>query len=201
MWVVRLHWTAVLRHTFPDGASGRAPNQDRVSQMISPEHIRQFARYNRWQNGSLYAAADTLTDAQRREQRGAFFGSIHGTLSHLVFGDQIWMHRFTGDETFRPLAASIAESVTAIPDWETLKQLRNGLDKRIITWADGLAQKDIESELSWFSGAANRHLTVARWLLIAHMFNHQTHHRGQVHCLLTQFGCKPEATDLPFMPT
>ncbi len=75
--------------------------------MITPEYVRTMAAYNRWQNQNLYGAADELSDAQRKEQRGAFFGSIHGTLSHLLWGDQIWMSRFAG--TPRPKAAGIPE--------------------------------------------------------------------------------------------
>lgn len=168
--------------------------------MISPDHIRYFARYNRWQNKSLYTAADSLSDEERKAARGAFFGSIHGTLSHLVFGDQIWMHRFTGDDAFKPIAGSIAESVIIIPDWERLKDIRADLDQRIMAWAEGLTPADLDGDLAWFSGAVGRQMSQPRWLLITHMFNHQTHHRGQVHCLLTQYGRKPEPTDLPFMP-
>lgn len=169
--------------------------------MISADHVKAFARYNRWQNRSLYGAADNLGDAERKADRGAFFGSIHGTLSHLVFGDQIWMHRFTGNEAFRPIAKSISESVGAIADWDRLKATRVDLDERIVGWADGLSPRDLEGDLTWFSGATGKELTRPRWTLIAHMFNHQTHHRGQVHCLLTQLGQRPEATDLPFMPS
>jgi uncharacterized damage-inducible protein DinB len=166
--------------------------------MITPAHAQLMARYNRWQNGSLYTAADTLTDVQRKENRGAFFGSIHGTLSHVLFGDQIWLHRFAG--TPKPIANSIAESVTAMPDWTALKHERAAFDETIIGWADGLDPRWLEGDLSWFSGALGREVTRPRWLLVTHFFNHQTHHRGQVHALLTGFGAKPEDTDIPFMP-
>ena len=77
--------------------------------MITPDYARAMAAYNRWQNRSLYREADALTDAERKQPCGAFFGSIHGTLSHLLFGDQVWMHRFAG--TPAPKVKSIAESV------------------------------------------------------------------------------------------
>ncbi|MBT4428135.1 MAG: damage-inducible protein DinB, partial [Rhodospirillaceae bacterium] len=64
--------------------------------MISPDYVRTMATYNRWQNGSLYDAANTLSDDERKQARGAFFGSIHATLNHILWGDQIWMSRFTG---------------------------------------------------------------------------------------------------------
>jgi uncharacterized damage-inducible protein DinB len=73
-------------------------------------------------------------------------------------------------------------------------------DETIIEWAERLEPQWLAGDLTWYSGAMGRELTKPRALLVAHMFNHQTHHRGQVHCLLTQFKRKPDATDLPFMP-
>jgi uncharacterized damage-inducible protein DinB len=167
--------------------------------MITPEYARTMAAYNRWQNRSLYREADALTDAERRQQCGAFFGSIHGTLNHLLFGDQIWMHRFAG--TPAPQAKSIAESIDAVPEWNDLRQQRAAFDEVIIAWAEGLDPQWLAGDLTWYSGAMGREVTMPKALLAAHFFNHQTHHRGQVHCLLTQFKRKPDATDLPFMPT
>ena len=166
--------------------------------MITPEHVRQMARYNRWQNGSIYGAADTLTDAQRREARGAFFGSIHATLSHLLWGDQIWMSRFSASAA--PAAAGIKQSVEMVPDWGELKAQRVAFDEVITAWAEGLDPVWLEGDLTWYSGAMGRDVSKPKWVLVTHMFNHQTHHRGQVHCLLTQLGAKPDDTDLPFMP-
>ena len=84
--------------------------------MIDPAYARRMARYNRWQNENLYSVADGLSEDERRRERGAFFGSVHKTLSHLLWGDQIWMSRFTG--TPRP-DVGIAGSVTFHDDWET----------------------------------------------------------------------------------
>jgi uncharacterized damage-inducible protein DinB len=168
--------------------------------MITPAHAQLMARYNRWQNLSLYTAADQLSDTQRKEQRGAFFGSIHGTLSHIVFGDQVWLYRFTNDEAFKPTATSIAASATAIADWADLLQQRIALDDAIISWADALTSAALSGDLTWRPMSGGNANTRPRWLLVTHMFNHQTHHRGQVHCLLTGFGQKPDVTDIPFMP-
>jgi uncharacterized damage-inducible protein DinB len=169
--------------------------------MITPAHAQLMARYNRWQNQSLYGAADRLTDAQRKELRGAFFGSIHGTLSHLLFGDQAWLWRFTGDDAVKPPAITIAASATAVPDWADLKQRRVALDDTIIRWADTLSPAAMAGDLTWHAMVTGQANTRPKWQLITHMFNHQTHHRGQVHCLLTQFGQTPDATDIPFMPS
>lgn len=166
--------------------------------MISPAHAQVMARYNRWQNRSIYAAADTLNDAQRKAARGAFFGSIHGTLNHLLWADRIWMYRLAGWPAPRP--KSIRESVGYFDDWDALKQEREATDEAIIAWADDLTPAVLDGSLTWHSGAVGREVTKPKWLLVTHLFNHQTHHRGQVHCLLTQLGAKPEDTDLAFMP-
>ena len=164
--------------------------------MITSDYVRTMASYNRWQNESLYGAADTLTDAQRKEQRGAFFGSIHGTLNHLLWADQMWMSRFAG--TPRPKGKRPADSTAECETWDDLKAARGAFDATIIGWAAALEASWLQGELTWFSGAAGREVTKPKWLLVTHMFNHQTHHRGQVHCMLTQCGVKPGATDLPF---
>jgi uncharacterized damage-inducible protein DinB len=165
--------------------------------MIDPAYVQRMARYNRWQNENLYGVADRLSEDERRRERAAFFGSIHKTLSHLLWGDCIWMSRFT--DVPRP-PESIPESVSLYPEWEPLRRERQAFDAVIIDWADGLDQAWLDGDLTWYSGGAKRELTKPKWLLVTHMFNHQTHHRGQVHCMLTQAGGKPHDTDLPLTP-
>jgi uncharacterized damage-inducible protein DinB len=165
--------------------------------MIDLAYVQRMARYNRWQNENLYGVADTLSDAERRRERGAFFGSIQKTLSHLLWGDQIWMNRFT--DTPKP-AGGIPESVALYDDWERLKSERVAFDDKIIDWAASVEPDWLAAELTYFSGAIGREVTKPRWVLVTHMFNHQTHHRGQVHCMLTQAGGRPSDTDLPFLP-
>jgi uncharacterized damage-inducible protein DinB len=166
--------------------------------MIDPGYVQRLARYNRWQNENLYGVADTLSDAERRHERGAFFGSIHGTLSHLLWADRIWMSRFAG--TPRP-AGGIPESVSLYGDWSELKRERAAFDGVIVDWAERLDDDALAGDLTWFSGAIKAEVSRPKWLLLTHMFNHQTHHRGQVHCMLTQAGGKPGDTDLFIMPT
>jgi uncharacterized damage-inducible protein DinB len=165
--------------------------------MIDAAYVQRMARYNRWQNENLYAVADRLSDSERRRERGAFFGSIHKTFSHLLWADRIWMSRFT--DVPRP-AGGIPESVSLYPDWEPLRRERAAFDETIIDWADRLDSSWLEGELTWFSGAINREVTKPKWLLVTHVFNHQTHHRGQVHCMLTQAAGNPRDTDLFIMP-
>lgn len=166
--------------------------------MITPDYVRLYARYNRWQNRSLFNAASTLPNAARKQQCGAFFGSIHATLNHLLWADEMWMSRLTG--TLRPAATSIPESLSLYDDWAELSEARVRTDALISEWARGLTLEDLSGDLIWHSGAINREMTKPRWQIVVHLFNHQTHHRGQVHCLLTQSGARPEATDIPFMP-
>ena len=164
--------------------------------MITLAHIRTMAAYNQAMNARLYRAADALSEAQRREDAGAFFGSLHGTLSHLLWGDRTWMHRFAGWE--RP-PGGIPESPRMVEEWGALKQARAEADAGIIAWAGALRGAALEGDLTWFSGGTGREMTRPRWLLIAHMFNHQTHHRGQAHVLVTRHGVRVEDTDLPWV--
>jgi uncharacterized damage-inducible protein DinB len=89
--------------------------------------------------------------------------------------------------------------VSAYPDWTELAAARVAFDEVIIAWADRLDPDWLGGEQTWVPAALGTELTRPRWVLVTHMFNHQTHHRGQVHCLLTAFGMKPDDTDLPLM--
>lgn len=166
--------------------------------MISPAHLRTMAAYNAWQNASLCAAADTLSETERRQDRGAFFGSIEATLTHLLWGDRMWMHRLAGLPA--PRMGGIGDSVREIEGWEALKAARRALDADIEAWAAGIGPEALAGTLSWHSGALGREVSRPVWLLVTHLFNHQTHHRGQIHAMLTAAGCRPDDTDLPFMP-
>ena len=165
--------------------------------MITPDYVRLMARYNRWQNRNLYAAADALDEAARRADRGAFFRSIHGTLSHLAWGDAMWMSRFDGAP--KP-TGGIADSAALHSDWDGLKAARAALDAAILDWSGRVAPAFLAGELSWFSGALKRDVTAPCATTVAHFFNHQTHHRGQIHAMLTAAGAKPGDTDLFIMP-
>jgi uncharacterized damage-inducible protein DinB len=164
--------------------------------MVTVEYARLMAAYNAEMNRRVFAAASTLTDAQRREHRGAFFGSIHGTLSHLMWGDSTWMARFAG---WPAPEGGIKASTTLHQDWEAMRAARLDLDARIAAWTATLDLAWLSGDLTWFSGAMQREVSRPRWVLLTHFFNHQTHHRGQVHALLTGFGAATGDTDLPFI--
>lgn len=167
--------------------------------MISPAYAVMMARYNRWQNGSLYGAAGTLTDTDRNRDRGAFFGSIHATLSHLLWADQQWMSRFAG--TPPPAVAGAQASKTMVPEWAELKRQREAFDQIILQWAKGLDQARLDGDLTWWSGGLKREMVEPMGAMVVHFFNHQTHHRGQVHAMLTAAGATPDATDIMVMST
>ncbi|HEU0222307.1 MAG TPA: DinB family protein [Paracoccaceae bacterium] len=166
--------------------------------MISPDHVRTMAAYNAWQNRSLYGAAAKLDDAARRLDRGAFFRSIHGTLAHLLWADRLWLHRLTGLP--KPNRGSIAESVNEEEEWEALAAARRACDGTIADWAGAITPEVLADSLSWYSGSISRQITKTVWVIVTHLFNHQTHHRGQVHAMLTAAGVRPEATDLILLP-
>ena len=167
--------------------------------MISAEYVRTLAAYNRWQNGSLYGAAASLSDDQRKQQRGAFFGSIHGTLNHILWGDQIWLSRFIS--TPPPTLSIISESADLYPHWDELVAARNDCDEIITAWTENMDPAWLDGALTWTSAANNRTFRNPTWMLVTHLFNHQIHHRGQVHAMLTAAGAKPDDTDIPLMPS
>jgi uncharacterized damage-inducible protein DinB len=166
--------------------------------MIKPAYVQKMAAYNRWMNEGIYAACEALCDEDRKKDCGAFFKSIHGTLNHILWGDQIWMHRFAG--TPQPSAEGIPGSSSQYDSFDELKQERVAFDQVIEDWAGHVGPDWLDETLEWYSGSMGRDMSSPHWVLVTQMFNHQTHHRGQVHCLLTQFGVKTPTTDLPFMP-
>ncbi|HEV7276807.1 MAG TPA: DinB family protein [Devosiaceae bacterium] len=164
--------------------------------MITPGYIRTMAAYNAELNRRIYGAAATLTDAERRADGGAFFKSIHATLCHILWADMLWLSRF-GVGT--PPAVPIAESGSLVEDFDDLRRRREAFDATIIQWGEGVQPEDLPGDITWYSGAVGREMRKPRMLCIMQLFNHQTHHRGQVHALLTRAGAQTGATDLPFV--
>jgi uncharacterized damage-inducible protein DinB len=161
--------------------------------MISPGYVLTMARYNAAMNGRLYDAAARLPDAARREDRGAFWGSIHGTLCHILWADQVWMSRFDG---WAPPPVPSPQSAGMVHDFAELRAAREAADARLIGFAEAVSDDWLAGDLTWFSGAAQREITAPRDFLLTHVFNHQTHHRGQAHALITACGEKTGDTDL-----
>ena len=165
--------------------------------MIEPAYVRTMARYNKWQNDGLRRLVEEMDEAELYKDRGAFFGSIMGTLNHLLWADGLWMSRFDGGP--KP-EGGIAESTTLTPTPFEWAAQRFRMDGRILRWADGLHAIDLTGDLAWFSGAMGRDMVRPKEVCVVHMFNHQTHHRGQVHAMMTAAGQTLPDTDLPFMP-
>jgi uncharacterized damage-inducible protein DinB len=161
--------------------------------MITPSYVRTMAAYNAEMNRRLYGAAGRLSEAERQQARGAFWGSIHGTLAHILWGDHQWMSRF--DSWPRP-STPIKQSDRFIEDWGELCMKREGADIDIARWAVKVDERWLGGDLVWFSGAVHREIHAPKRLLVAHFFNHQTHHRGQAHALLTAAGQETGDTDL-----
>lgn len=161
--------------------------------MITPAYIRTMAAYNAEMNRRLYRAAARLSDSERRQPRGAFWGTIHGTLNHLLWGDQQWMSRF---DTWPKPDTPIKQSAGLIDDFDALSAARERADAGISQWAAKVDAPWIAEDMVWFSGAAGREIRAPKSLLVTHFFNHQTHHRGQVHAMLTAAGQETGDTDL-----
>lgn len=162
---------------------------------IDPVLYQRMAAYNAWMTDKAYAAAGRLSDADRKADRGAFFRSVHSTLNHLVFADRVWMGRFTG----KPYETK-GMGVDLFEDFAELKAAHLDICADISSFTDALTTEWLAETQEWTSVTANTKHSRPRWLLVTHMFNHQTHHRGQLSTLLTQAGQDIGVTDLPFMP-
>lgn len=156
-------------------------------------HYRMFAAYNLWANRLVYEAAASLSDAEFRENKGAFFGSLHATLNHILTADRIWMKRFTGKgEAPNRLDAILFE------DFAGLDAAREAEDARIIAWIDGLTEADIAGTFTYTPVSVPKPMTQRLNTALAHVFNHQTHHRGQCHMTLTALGRPSLGLDLGY---
>lgn len=163
---------------------------------MTPDLCRAFARYNRWMNVKAYAAAARLSDEERKRDRGAFFGSIHRLMNHLLVADRIWLGRLTG-RVAPP--GFMAEGISSLDqelsaDFETLRAERGRTDDAIDSLAQAMSAETLAGQLSFMRRGT---LTeVPTWWAVAQLFNHETHHRGQLSTLLFQAGQDPGVTDL-----
>ena len=161
--------------------------------MIAPGYVRTMAAYNAAMNRTVYEAAARLDDGARRQDRGAFWHSIHGTLSHLVWADQMWMSRFAGWDKPDVL---LKQSDGYVAEFAAMQAKRPEMDARLEHWAAAVDEAWLGDTLTWFSGAAQKEVVRSYALLVMHMFNHQTHHRGQAHAMITAAGERTGDTDL-----
>jgi uncharacterized damage-inducible protein DinB len=149
-----------------------------------------LARYNRLANERLYAVCAELSDAERKRDRRAFFGSIHGTLNHILLGDRIWLGRFEGE-----VVPSTNLERILYEDFLELRAARVAEDARIERFAATLTPAFLGGEFAYFNNEG-REMRDPAAVLVLHLFNHQTHHRGQVHDMLSQAGGKTPVLDM-----
>ena len=166
--------------------------------MITPAYCAMMTRYNAWQHRQLTVALDPVPEAEVVADRGGFFGSILGTLNHVLWADQIWMSRF--DDSFDAPEGGIPESPFICADYAGWKEARAEIDRRMAAWASAITQEELSGDVAWYSGAAGRDMVKPRAFCITHMFNHATHHRGQVHTMMTSAGLTGNTSDLFFLP-
>jgi uncharacterized damage-inducible protein DinB len=163
--------------------------------MISAEYCQLFARYNRWMNEGLYAVVSEFSEEERTRDRGAFFGSMHRTLNHVLWGDRIWLSRFTNQPYTVP-----AFGADMYTDFAELTRERAATDTAILNWTGNLTPEWLAGSLKYRSASDGRLRRLPHWIAATHMFQHATHHRGQLATLIKQAGKDTGVTDLPFMP-
>ena len=158
--------------------------------MITTPYCAVMAEYNSWMNAKMYARCATLSDVERKKDMQAFFRSIHGTLNHILACDLMFLASFTQDASFVECEGDVHEG------FDALRQHRGIVDSQLLQWARGVSSEwlDASSTYTHHEDGAARTVTQGFW--VVHMFNHQTHHRGQITTLLTQLGHDIGSTDL-----
>lgn len=155
------------------------------------DHFKRFANYNTWANARLYDAATALTDFERKRDVKGYFKSLHGSLNHILVADRIWLQRLTGEGS-----APKALDEILFEKFEALREAREAEDKRIIDYVGGLKASDFEETVE-YRNTKGEAKALPRGVILAHLFNHQTHHRGQATHILRQLGvAEPPALDL-----
>ena len=155
-------------------------------------YFQMFAGYNAWANHRLHAACALLNEGDYKAERGAFFGSVHGTLNHLLVTDRMWLARLRG-EALPPHGLD----AVIFHDLATLREARVHEDAALSAHVASLTDIALAEEFRWTRMADGAVVAQPLWAALAHIFNHQTHHRGQVHGLLSQAGIDPPSLDLP----
>ena len=173
--------------------------------MNSSDHVRRMAAYNAWMNAKLYDTAARLSAVELALDRKAFFGSILGTLNHIMVGDILWLKRFVNHpagypelDPVRKIATPGALNDMLFSELAVMRAQRDSLDLAIKAWAKAVTDADLDHVLHYVNvkGLPFDRLFMD---LVMHFFNHQTHHRGQATTLLTQAGVDVGVTDLLLM--
>ncbi|MBX3529962.1 MAG: damage-inducible protein DinB [Rhizobiaceae bacterium] len=147
------------------------------------QHFSMMAAYNRWANSRVYEAAAKLSDEELNRPTGAFFPTLMRTLNHVLVADRIWLKRFTGEG--EAPAALDTVLFAALP---ALSIAREAEDERVVRWVGGLSEKDLAGRFTYVTVTDVRTVSQRLAPALSHFFNHQTHHRGQAHTILTTLG-------------
>ena len=161
---------------------------------MNAAYFRQLSRYNAWANERLYAACAALSDEDRKRRRPSFFGSIHHTLNHILVGNRLWLSRLDGKHHG---VTSLDEELYT--DFEALREAADAEDRRLVGIVAGYADADIAGSLLYrpiSESMRGETRSIPMIQALGHIFNHQTHHRGQVHCLLSDTETPPPPLDL-----
>ncbi len=154
------------------------------------DHLTMMAQHNKWANALISEAISQISEDDYLKERGSFFGSIHGTLNHLLLVDRLWRGRMIG----KPYPADSLDQIVA-EDRDTLIKERAAEDDILIDFIASLSPDDLEGEIS-YSSLLGFSATDKRRTILAHMFNHATHHRGQAHDQLSRVPMDPPPLDL-----
>ncbi|MEP5729742.1 MAG: DinB family protein [Sulfitobacter sp.] len=166
--------------------------------MIDASYVQLMSRFNMWQNNQLAESIDAMDDVSLRQDRGAFFGSILATLNHILLADILWLERLGNhaDELLQRIR-KIENATATGAQW---RALRKDVDALILVWAESVDDNVLASEVDWSSRVLAQSFCHPYDICVMHFFNHQTHHRGQVHAMLTASGHAAPTTDIVFMP-
>ena len=169
-----------------------------VDQLDSLTELQLMARYNAWANARVYDCVAQLDDGEIRKDRDAFFGSIHATLNHIFLVDRLWSSRIMGEYSGIKSLDEILHD-----DLDALRKAHQSMESHLIRIVDRMAvglDGGLNKEILYRTMVGGeKHASPARHIFLT-LFNHQTHHRGQIHCMLTQAGVdSPPPLDVIFM--
>ncbi|MGB0135435.1 DinB family protein [Dokdonella sp.] len=174
--------------------------------MSLKDNFELLAQYNRWMNDKVYTAASHMPRTELHADRGAFFGSVFGTLNHILVADTLWLKRFAlhdaGFQSLRGMSSIPAPTSLSghlHPEIEDLQAARTAMDAMLVSLTREARDIDYDTNLT-YANTSGQVFTRQLAPLMQHVFNHQTHHRGQITTLLNQAGVDVGVTDLPMMP-
>lgn len=170
--------------------------------MSSVINFERLALYNQWMNNNIYQAAEKLSASELNKDRGAYFSSITGTLNHIMVGDIFWFKRFSDHqakfkslEYFRGIERPESLNTIVHADLDSLRKKRAVMDKQIVLFTSELSDEFLSSTLRYRNSTGSEFSKNLGYLL-QHVFNHQTHHRGQASALFNQAGVDVGVTDM-----